>query len=191
MRASGSTPWRRPSSSRAPTWWRPRDAPLLALFARQASLERRFDVLAAIVREHAADAWIDAIGADVGSLPEFHEDAMIEQWCTAALAPELWPALPGPADLDRLYGFLRRPLPQRQARELLQSRAFASRALEDRPPGALGTRCLAIAALMPASLRPELRAALSSHPPEDTSRVMLFLDCVAPLDPPERASQEP
>jgi len=172
------------------------DAPLLALFARQASLERRFDVLAAIVREHAVDAWIDAIGADVGSLPEFHEDAMIEQWCTAALAPELWPALPGRADLDRLYGFLRRPLPQRQARELLQSRAFASRAFasrasEDRPPGALGTRCLAIAALMPASLRPELRAALSSHPPEDTSRVMLFLDCVAPLDPPERASQEP
>jgi hypothetical protein len=157
-------------------------------------------VLAAIVREHAVDAWIDAIGADVGSLPEFHEDAMIEQWCTAALAPELWPALPGPTDLDRLYGFLRRPLPQRQARELLRSRAFASRAFasrafasrasEDRPPGALGTRCLAIAALMPASLRSELRAALSSHPPEDTSRVVLFLDCVALLDPPERARQE-
>jgi hypothetical protein len=50
--------------------------------------------------------------------------------------------------------------------------------------------CLAIAALVPAALRSELRAALSSHPPEDISRVVLFLDCLALLDPPDQASQE-
>jgi hypothetical protein len=166
------------------------DAPLLALFARQASLERRYDVLAAIVREYAVDAWIDAIGNDGASIPEIHDDATIEQWCKAALAPELWPALPSPADLDRLYRFLRRPLPQQQARELLRSRAFASRAPENSRPGAIGMLCLAIAALVPAALRSELRAALSSHPPEDISRVVLFLDCLALLDPPDQASQE-
>jgi hypothetical protein len=166
------------------------DSALLALFARQASLERRFDLLAGIVREYAVDAWIDAIGPDVGDIREIHDDATTEQWCKAALAPELWPILPGPADLDRLYGFLRRPLPHQQAGDLLRSRAFASRASENRPAGVLGMTCLAIAALMPASLRSELRAALSSHPPEDTSRVMLFLDCLALLDPAERASRE-
>src|SRR5262249_29786422 len=35
------------------------DAALTALFARQASIEGRFDVLAAIVRNHAGDAWTD------------------------------------------------------------------------------------------------------------------------------------
>jgi hypothetical protein len=165
------------------------DAPLLALFARQASLEFRFDVLAGIVREYAADAWIDAIGAGVGSIPELHEDATIERWCKAAVAPELWPALPSPTDLERLYRFLRRPLPQEQARALLRSRALALRASEHGSPGALGMLCLAIAVLVPAALRSELRASLSSHPPEDTSRVALFLDCAALLDPPENTSQ--
>jgi hypothetical protein len=106
------------------------DAPLLALFARQASIERRFEVLAAIVREQAVDAWIDAIdtgngadGAGRGGTAELPDDATMEQWCTAALAPELWPGLPSSAHLDLLYGFLRRPLPPAQARELLRSRA--------------------------------------------------------------------
>jgi Family of unknown function (DUF5691) len=166
------------------------DAALLALFARQASLERRFDLLAGIVREHAVDAWTDAIGTSAGGIPDIHEDAVIEQWCKAALAPELWPILPGSTDLDRLYRFLRRPLPLPQAVGLLRSQAFASRASEGSPAGVFGMSCLAIAALMPASLRSELRSALTSHPPEDTSRVTLFLDCLELLDPPEPASRE-
>jgi hypothetical protein len=166
------------------------DALLRALFARQASLERRFDFLSAIVREYAADAWVDAIGADVGTVRELYEDAAVEQWCTAALAPELWPALPSPTDLERLYGFLRRPLPPAQGRELLRSQAFASRASTQGPPGALGMLCLALAALVPAALRSELRAALSSHSPEEISRAVLFLDCAALLDPSASASEE-
>src|SRR5262245_25241725 len=81
------------------------DAPLLALFARQASIERRYDVLATIVREQAADAWIDAIGpysdqSDDGGregAAELPDEATIEQWCAAALAPGLWPAMPSAA----------------------------------------------------------------------------------------------
>ena len=60
------------------------DAALTALFARQASIERRFDLLATIVREQTADAWIDAVGSGEVELPD---DATIEQWCAAALAP--------------------------------------------------------------------------------------------------------
>jgi hypothetical protein len=53
------------------------DAPLLALFARQASIERRLDVLATIVREHAADAWVDAIGTDGDKAPADGDGARV------------------------------------------------------------------------------------------------------------------
>jgi hypothetical protein len=154
------------------------DSALIALFARQAAIERRFDLLATIVREHAADAWIDAIGSG----PEPGDDAAVEPWCAAALAPQLWPAMPHPAELERLYGFLRRPLPLAQARELMQSRAFASIAAHSSD---LRSGCyLVLSALMPAALRGELRAALRALPPEDTGRETLLLDCLTLLDPP-------
>src|SRR5262249_13956208 len=86
-----------------------RDAHLTALFARQASIERRFDLLATIVREHAADAWIDAIGS--GDVAELRDVALADQWCAAALAPETWPEFSYRA-IELLYRFLRRPLPQ-------------------------------------------------------------------------------
>jgi hypothetical protein len=143
------------------------DAPLLALFARQASIERRFEVLAAIVREHGVDAWIDAIetgngadGAGRGATVELPDDATAEQWCAAALAPELWPALPSFAHLDRLYGFLSRPLPPAQARALLRSRAFAAIANVASSPGVIGPTCLAIAALVPSSLAIRIAAGI-------------------------------
>jgi hypothetical protein len=164
------------------------DAPLLALFARQASIERRFDVLAVIVREQAVDAWIDAIGthdgAGRGGAAELPEDATVEQWCAAALAPDRWPALPFPAHLDRLYGFLRRPLPLAQARELLRSRAFATISNVTSSPGVIGPLCLALAALMPPPLRSELRPTFGALPTDEVSRAVLFLDCLALLDPP-------
>jgi hypothetical protein len=149
------------------------DAALIALFARQASIERRYDLLAAIVRERAADAWIDALGS-----AEELDDATAQQWCAAALAPQLWPALPHAAELERLYAFLRRPLPLRQARELMQSRAFASIGSDS------SGCCLALAALIPAALRGELRTAFAPLPPEATSRALLLLDCLTLLDPP-------
>jgi Family of unknown function (DUF5691) len=165
------------------------DAPLLALFARQASIERRFDVLAAIVREQAADAWVDAIGgegdkagsADNSGAAELPDDATNEQWCAAALAPSLWPALPPAAHLERLYSFLRRPLPLTQGRELLQSRAFAS--IANSPPSAIGSLCLAIAALVPLPLRSELRLGYATLPADVMSRPLLLLDCLTLLDP--------
>src|SRR5262249_45483101 len=99
------------------------DAALTALFAQQASLECRFDVLGTIVREHAADAWVDAVRTDAVAL---RDDGLIDQWCAAALVPDSWPALPQPTALDRLYRFLRRPLPPQTARALLRSRAVTA-----------------------------------------------------------------
>lgn len=163
------------------------DAALTALFARQASIERRFDVLATIVRDHAADAWIDAVGTE----DELPDDATIEQWCAAALAPGLWPSLPHPAELERLYRFLRRPLPPPQARELLQSRAFASLRDDTSSSGALDWSCLVITALVPAALRSELRAALAPLPSEELSRALPLLDGLALLDPPHASENTP
>jgi hypothetical protein len=165
------------------------DAPLLALFARQASIERRLDVLATIVREHAADAWVDAIGTegdkapvDGDGAPGLPDDATIEQWCAAALVPGLWPTMPSAVQLERLYSFLRRPLPPAQARELLRSQAFATLANAAVPP-IMGLVCLAIAALTPAPLRSELRVAFAALPVDGMSRPLLLLDCLMLLDP--------
>jgi hypothetical protein len=159
------------------------DTPLLALIARQAAIEQRFDVLASLTREHAADAWIDAIGTGVAAA-ELPDDAGVDRWCAAAIAPDLWPALPPAADLERLYGFLRRPLPRPQAHELLHSRAFAAIAPANAPQGHVGRLLIAVAALTPTALRVELRDALVALPPEETARALLLLDCLIRLDPP-------
>lgn len=164
------------------------DAPLLALFARQSSFERRFDVLAAIVREHSADAWIDAI-PDGTSAQEMLDDVTIAQWCAAALAPALWPALPSPAHLDRLYVFLRRPLPLAQANELLASGAFGAIAAASSPPASTGPWCIAITALTPAPLRPQLRRGFAPFTGDEISRALLLLDCLELLDPSEQESR--
>jgi hypothetical protein len=156
------------------------DAALTALFARQASLERRFDLLATIVREHAADAWIEAIGT--GAAVELRDNVLVDQWCTAALAPEMWPALSYRA-LDRLYRFLRRPLPQPTARALLRSRAVASLQGWTGDPSVLDFVCLVLTALVPAALRSELRAALAPLPAADIPRALLLLDCLTLVDP--------
>jgi hypothetical protein len=162
------------------------DTALIALFARQASIERRFDILAAIVRNHAADAWIDAIGT--GEVAELRDDATIDQWCAAGLAPQLWPSLPYPMVLEGLYRFLRRPLPEPQARELLKSKAFASLRDASYPTAFLGWSCLVIAALVSPALRPELQTAFSHLPPDETSRAILLLDCLTLFDPPHTSS---
>jgi hypothetical protein len=155
------------------------DVALIALFARQASIERRFDLLATIVRDHAADAWVDALeGAELA------DDATADEWCAAALAPQLWPSLPNVAELVRLYGILRRPLPLAQARELMQSRAFATIHGGEWSSHMRGSSCVVLVALVPAVLRGELRAAFGSLPHEDVARASLLLDCVTLLDPP-------
>jgi hypothetical protein len=158
------------------------DSALLALLAHQASIENRCDVLARIVREHAADAWIDALGPDDAGVETIASETAVEQWCEAAVAPALWPALPHPADLDRLYAFLRRPMPDPQARGLLDSPAFA--AIGSSPAPTVGLLAVTIAALMPAALRSELRTACVSSWAEQTTRAVLLLDCLALLDPP-------
>ena len=157
------------------------DAALTGLFARQASLERRFDVLGTIVREHAADAWIDAIGT--GAAVELPDDASVDQWCAAALTPEMWPDFSYRA-LERLYRFLRRPLPQPTARALLRSRAVASMHGWSGDPRVLDVLCLLLTALVPAALRAELRAALAPLPAEDIPRALLLIDCLTLVDPP-------
>ena len=158
------------------------DAALTALFARQASLERRFDVLATIVREHAADAWIDALRTETVAL---RDDALVDQWCAAALAPESWPALPHPMALDRLYRFLRRPLPPPTASALLRSRAVTTTQGWMTAAGVLDFACVALIALVPGALRSELRAALAQGSSEDIPRALLLLDCLTLLDPPQ------
>ncbi|HLH87378.1 MAG TPA: DUF5691 domain-containing protein [Xanthobacteraceae bacterium] len=159
------------------------DAALTGLFARQASLDHRFDVLATIVREHAADAWLDAIGP--GAAVALHDDALIDQWCAAALAPETWPDLSYRA-LEQLYRFLRRPLPQPTARALLRSRAVASLHGWTADPRVLDVLCLPLTALVPAALRSELSAALAPLPGGDIPRTRLLLDCLTLIDPPHR-----
>jgi uncharacterized protein DUF5691 len=158
------------------------DAALTALFARQASIERRFDILGTIVREHAADAWIDAIGSD--AVVPLGDDALVDQWCAAALVPEAWPALPHPEAFDRLYRFLRRPLPQPTARALLRSRTVGSMQGWMNVAGLLDLACLLMTALVPAALRPELRAVLMPVPAGDIPRALLLLECLALVDPP-------
>jgi hypothetical protein len=158
------------------------DAALTALFARQASRERRFDILAAIVHNHAADAWIDAIGTS--PVVELRDDTMIDRWCEAALAPPLWPSLPAPAMLENLYCFLRRPLPQPQAEQLLRSRALASICEGQHPPEIRDWWGRVLTALVPSALRGELRDALGALPAEEISRALLLLDCLTLLDPP-------
>jgi hypothetical protein len=158
------------------------DGPLLALLTRLASIEMRLDILAAIVREHACNAWTDAIWAVDETTPEI-DDSMLVLWSEAALAPTLWPALPNGSDLERLYGFLRRPMPRPQAEELLRAPAFAAFGGTEPLAGVAGRLSVAIAALMPASLRSELRRELMSRIPEEAGRAVLLIDCLALLDP--------
>jgi hypothetical protein len=167
--------------------------PLLALFARQASMERRFDVLGRIVREHAVDAWLDAIGPDGDTAEDVGlnaaaawDDATIEQWCAAAIAPGLWATLPPVAHLERLYRFLRRPLPLEQARELLQSPAFATLGYPNLSPAGVGPLCVALAALTPAPVRSPLRRAFEGLAGRETPpllQALQLLDCLTLLDP--------
>jgi hypothetical protein len=159
------------------------DEPLLALLARRASIEMRLDILAAIVREHACNAWADAIWTAEGTTSEVHDDTALIRWSEAALVPALWPALPSGNDLERLYGFLRRPMPRPQADELLRAPAFASLGKTEQPAGVAARLSVAIAALMPSSLRSELRRELMSRTPEEAGRAVLLLDCLALLDP--------
>jgi hypothetical protein len=116
------------------------------------------------------------------------DDATIDQWCAAALAPQLWPSLPYPMILEGIYRFLRRPLPEPQARELLKSRAFASLRDASYPTAFLGWSCLVIAALTPSPLRSGLQNAFSHLPPDETSRANLLLDCLMLIDPPHTSS---
>ena len=51
---------------------------------------------------------------------------------------------------DRLYAFLRRPLPPLQANALVASDAFAALAKHEGPSPLAGLTCTAVAALMPA-----------------------------------------
>jgi hypothetical protein len=153
------------------------DAALTALCARQATLERRFDVLAAITHD-APDAWIDATGTE--DAVDVLDDQTCSRWCEAAILPQHWSALPSGHDLARLYGLLRRPLPQPQAFALLQSAAFAK--IASAAPGAIDPLCVAIAALAPATLRSEFRTAFGARAPDDSARAILLLDCLAVLD---------
>jgi hypothetical protein len=141
-----------------------------------ATIERRFDVLAAITRGHAPEAWIDAIAGE--DSVDVLDDETCTRWCEAAILPERWSALPSWHDLERLYGFLRRPLPQPRALALLQSRAFAT--IAGAQP--IGTLCVALAALVPSALRSEFRTAFGAL--DDTAQAILLLDCLAILDQP-------
>ncbi len=159
------------------------DGPLLALLARRASIEMRLDILAAIVREHACHAWADAIWTADGTTSEIHDGTTLVRWSEAALVPTLWPALPSVSDLERLYGFLRHPIPRPQAEELLHAPAFAAFGQTEQPAGVTARLSVAVAALMPSSLRSELRRELMSRTPEEAGRAVLLLDCLALLDP--------
>jgi hypothetical protein len=77
-------------------------------------------------------------------------------------------------------------LPLEQARELLQSPAFATLAHPDRSPTGVGPLCLALAALTPPPLRSPLRGAFAGLAATETPPLqpaLQLLDCLALLDP--------
>jgi hypothetical protein len=159
------------------------DPGLTAVFAQQAAAERRFELLHHLVRNGAGDAWMSM--AQAGELGFSDPDA-IAAWSAAAIAPELWQDMPAGLWLQQLHGLLRMPLPPQTAQQILVSRAwrrFREATQHEKAPSWAAELTTALAALMPAGLRPALRENLSGLPPELTARagaLLMLLDLIDP-----------
>jgi hypothetical protein len=138
---------------------------LMTVLAAQASQARRYDLLARVVREGAANAWAAIVhAADLDIPPDS------AAWSDVAIQPDLWGELPI-AGLIRLYERLRQPLPPPTAERLLASKAWRSvldTAEEKFPPVLFSS----IAILVPASLRAALRADLAHVPADLATRAL-------------------
>lgn len=154
------------------------DGPLFVLLARQALLERRFDLLDNF-GEAPAELWrllLMQPGLEF-DLPAADRARFVD----ALIAPARWRELPHPQEMARLYEFLRAPFPAAQAQALIASKAyrdFIASALHDD-----GAHHIAIVAFTPASLRPQLRQALAPLPLASTSLALALLSALDLIDP--------
>jgi hypothetical protein len=148
---------------------------LSTVLAVQASQTRRYDLVARLVRERAANAWVAMVQAD--DLDILDPAA----WSAAAIQPELWTEMPVAVLLKRLRIKLRAPLPAPTAERLLAAKAWRDalgKAEQDMPQPIMFST---IAVLIPPSLREVLRKQLASLPADFNARaltVMTLLDII-------------
>jgi hypothetical protein len=142
------------------------DQVLSTVLAVQVSQARRYDLLAQLVRERGASAWVAMVQADDLDVPD------PEPWSAAAIQPDLWTEMPVAVVLIRLYAKLRMPLPAPTSERLLTSKAWRdvlSGAEQNMPQPIMFST---IAVLISASQREALRKQLASLPTEFTARAL-------------------
>jgi hypothetical protein len=139
---------------------------LSTVLAVQASQARRYDLLARLVRERVANAWVVMAQAD--DLDILDPVA----WSAAAIQPDLWTEMPVAVLLMRLYAKLRMPLPAPTSGRVLASKAWRDLlgSAEQGMPQPIMFSTIAV--LIPASLREVLRKQLAPLPTEFTARAL-------------------
>jgi hypothetical protein len=142
------------------------DQMLSTVLAVQASQARRYDLLARLVRERVANAWVVMAQAD--DLDILDPVA----WSAAAIQPDLWTEMPVAVLLMRLYAKLRMPLPAPTSERVLASKAWRDLlgSAEQGMPQPIMFSTIAV--LIPASLREVLRKQLAPLPTEFTARAL-------------------
>ncbi|MBV8567999.1 MAG: hypothetical protein JO273_21340 [Methylobacteriaceae bacterium] len=147
------------------------DPNLATILALQASQEGRFDLLARLVRNGAANAWTSILQVDDFRVSE---PSVAAAWSASAIQPDLWQEMPQAAAFVRLYERLRMPLLERVVTCLFAStawQAFAGLCAQQPPPVAADT-VGAIAALTPATQRSQLREEVAAFEPSVTARAI-------------------
>jgi hypothetical protein len=151
------------------------DQVLSTVLAVQASQARRYELLARLVRERAANAWVAMVQAD--DLDILDPAA----WSAAAIQPDLWTEMPVAVLLMRLYAKLRMPLPAPTSEHLLASKAWRDLLSSAEQNMLQPIMFSTIAVLIPAALREALRKQLAPLPTEFTARAlraMTLLDII-------------
>jgi hypothetical protein len=149
------------------------DPVLTTILAIQLSRAARFDLLARLVHERAPFAWMAMVRLD-GLV--FADRASAQAWSAAAIQPKRWAQFPPVAELGLLYDKFREPLPEAIAEDLLSSTVWRSRLEIDSDNPLSRDVCSTMADLVPAPLRPMLRADLMRLPPEFTSDALTIVN---------------
>lgn len=149
------------------------DDKLVKGLAFAACAGREWSLLAEIARRHAPGIWTEFLQP---GLAAFGVVSVAErsQWIASTMPGAAAPAALNPWVLTALHGAFAGPLPVAQARAILADALKASH------PGA--DLFAAVAALMPAELLAEFRAALGRMPPELGARASLLADILISLN---------
>jgi uncharacterized protein DUF5691 len=150
------------------------DQILSGILAVQAARARRYDLVARLVRDDTANAWVII---DWSGDPDGLDPASAPAWSAAVVQPDVWKDMPHHLALESIYRKMRGPLAEPAARSILASRAwrsFIDHARQHEPPEAAASLA-AIVALTPSSLRAALRAALAPLSPSLIARAQAAL----------------